>query len=137
MGPIRTFLSCLKHPLVHSCHHMYGKLPPIPAPLKQKRHCFHAEEEAISCLLLWSPSHHLIKSRKFTCPALISRDIGIKVQEMNVDITDREVWQDIAKGNSAEAEGGEEDRERRRRKRRAAAAVMVTATTATKTTTTT
>ena len=56
---------------------IYRELPPISARL-----CCRAEGEAVSRLLLWSPSHLPVRSRRLTFPKVISRDAGLDVEDL-------------------------------------------------------
>ena len=89
---------------------IYRELPPISARLAKRRllfagHCCRAEGEAVSRLLLWSPSHLPVRSRRLTFPKVISRDAGLDVEDLRAAMCDREVWRDVVWGISAEAEG--------------------------------
>ena len=89
---------------------IYRELPPISARLAKRRllfagHCCRAEGEAVSRLLLWSPSHLPVRSRRLTFPKVISRDAGLDVEDLRAAMCDREVWQDFVWRISAEAEG--------------------------------
>ena len=89
---------------------IYRELPPISARLAKRRllfagHCCRAEGEAVSGLLLWSPSHLPVRSRRLTFPKVISRDAGLDVEDLRAAMCDREVWRDVVRGISAEAEG--------------------------------
>ena len=89
---------------------IYRELPPISARLAKRRllfagHCCRAEGEAVSRLLLWSPSHLPVRSRRLTFPKVISRDAGLDVEDLRATMCDSEVWRDVVRGISAEAEG--------------------------------
>ena len=58
-------------------------------------HCYRAKGESIFRLLLWRLSHLPVRSRKFSFLDIISRDIGIKVQDMCVAMADRVVWKKV------------------------------------------
>ena len=93
-----------------SLREIYRELPPISARLAKRRllfagHCCRAEGEVVSHLLLWSPSHLPVRSRRLTFPKVISRDAGFDVEDLRAAMCDREVWRDVVRGISAEAEG--------------------------------
>ena len=86
-------LSWKSHP---SKKEIYGDLPSISSILKARRvqfagHCFRAEGEIISSLLLWKPSTHT-RSRKLSYPDVIARDAGINRQDLGTVMQDREAW---------------------------------------------
>ena len=86
---------------------IYGKLPRVSAKLAQRRvrfagHCYRAEGELISSLLLWKPSAPN-RSNRLTYPDMISRDTGIQVQDLPVAMADRSVWKSVVHSISAEA----------------------------------
>ena len=58
-------------------------------------HCFRAQDEIISTLLLWKPSQS--RGRSLSYPAVISRDTGIIEQDLGKVMMDREVWRSIVK----------------------------------------
>ena len=75
---------------------IYGDLPPISSILKARRvqfagHCFRAEGEIISSLLLWTPSTHS-RSRKLSYPDVIARDAGIDRRDLGRVMQDRDTW---------------------------------------------
>ena len=78
---------------------IYGKLKPISSRLCQKRlqfagHCYRADDEIVSALLLWRPTG-TVKSRKLTFPDVIARDTGIATNELGFAMKDREVWRTV------------------------------------------
>ena len=88
---------------------IYGKLPRISSKLMQRRvqfagHCYRAKDEVISSLLLWTPPGPN-RSNRLTYPDVISRDTGIKVQDLPAAMADRPVWRDIVNSFPAEAAG--------------------------------
>ena len=106
-GVSRIFTGHLMHATLRE---IYRELPPISARLAKRRllfagHCCRAEGEAVSRLLLWSPSHLPVRSRRLTFPKVISRDAGLDVEDLRAAMCDREVWRDVVRGISAEAEG--------------------------------
>ena len=75
---------------------IYGDLPSISSILKARRvqfagHCYRAENELISSLLLWKPNNQP-RSRKLSYPDVIARDVGISRQDLGTVMLDREVW---------------------------------------------
>ena len=71
----------------HTLEEIYGSVPKISGQLAERRarfagHCFRAKDEMISDLILWNPS----SSRKLTFPDVISRDTGIRVNELSTAI---------------------------------------------------
>ena len=88
---------------------IYGKLPRITSKLVQRRvqfagHCYRADQEIISSLLLWTPpgQNH---SNKLTYPDVISRDTGYKTEDLPVAMANRTVWREIVQSFPAEAAG--------------------------------
>ena len=88
---------------------IYRGLPKISSKLIQRRvqfagHCYRAEDEIISSLLLWTPPgpNH---SNRLTYPGVISRDTNIKIEDLPVAMADRPVWRDIVHSLPAEAAG--------------------------------
>ena len=77
---------------------IYNNLPPVSTIVKSRRvqfagHCFRAENEIISTLLLWKPSQS--RGRSLSYPAVISRDTGIIEQDLGKVMMDREVWRNV------------------------------------------
>ena len=77
---------------------IYRNIPPVSAIVKSRRvqfagHCFRAENEIISTLLLWKPSQS--RGRSLSYPAVISRDTGIIEQDLGKVMVNREVWRSI------------------------------------------
>ena len=88
---------------------IYGNLPRITSKLIQRRvqfagHCFRAEEEIVSSLILWTPpgTNH---SNRLTYPGVISRDTNIKIEDLPAAMADRPVWRGIVRSLPAEAAG--------------------------------
>ena len=78
--------------------HIYGDLPAISSILKARRvqfavHCFRAENEILSSLLLWTPTNQA-RSRKLSYPVVIARDIGIDRNDLGTVMLDREIWRE-------------------------------------------
>ena len=81
---------------------IYGDLSPISLKLKRKRlqfagHCYRAENEIISSLLLWHPTGS-VHSRKLTFPDTIARDSGLDIRDLGTAMQDRVVWKGIVMG---------------------------------------
>ena len=77
---------------------IYNNLPPVSRLLQASRvrfagHCFRAEHEVISDLLLWKPNSRNKRGRKLTFPDVISRDVGLKQEDLRSAMKVREVWQ--------------------------------------------
>ena len=78
---------------------IYGKIPPVSTIVKSRRvqfagHCFRAENEIISTLLLWKPSRSN-RGRRLSYPDVISRDTGIQKQDLCNAMMDRDFWRDL------------------------------------------
>lgn len=87
-------LSWKKHPTLKQ---IYGNLVPASSLVRQRRtqfagHCHRATNEIISSLILWKPHADGRKGRKLTFPDVISRDTGIRTEELKAAMEDREVW---------------------------------------------
>lgn len=87
-------LSWKRHPTISL---IYGKLPRVSALVRSRRvqfagHCYRAQSEIISSLLLWKPISARSRGRKLSFPDVISRDTGIRVEELGTAMKDREVW---------------------------------------------
>ena len=90
-------LSWKRHP---SISQIYGNLPRVSSLVKSRRvqfagHCFRADSEVISSLLLWKPSSDQTRGRKLSFPDVISRDTGIRTEDLGTAMKDREVWRSI------------------------------------------
>ena len=77
---------------------IYGTIPSVSTIVKSRRvqfagHCFRAENEIISSLLLWKPSQS--RGRSLSYPSVISRHTGIIEQDLGRVMMDREVWRSI------------------------------------------
>ena len=87
-------LSWKKHPTLNQ---IYGNLVPASTLVRQRRtqfagHCQRASNEIISSLILWKPQANGRKGRKITFPDVISRDTGIRPEELKSAMEDRDVW---------------------------------------------
>ena len=90
-------LSWKRHPTIAQ---IYGKLPRVTTLVKSRRvqfdgHCFRPDSEIISSLLLWKPTFDHTIGRKLSFPDVISRDTGIRTQDLGTVMKDREIWRSI------------------------------------------
>ena len=90
-------LSWKRHPKIAQ---IYGKLPRVSTLVKSRRvqfagRCFPADSEIISSLLLWKPTFDHTRGRKLSFPDVISRDTGIRTQDLGKVMKVREVWRSI------------------------------------------
>ena len=90
-------LSWKDHPTLKQ---IYGDLPKISDVIRKRRarfagHCFRAENEIISSLLLWKPPEFVNRGRKLSFPDTLSRDCGIDKQDLGTAMGDRVVWRVI------------------------------------------
>ena len=77
--------------------YIYNTLPPVSSLVQTRRvrfagHCCRADQEVISDLLLWKPNSQNKRGRKLTYPDVISRDVGLKQEDLKNAMMDREVW---------------------------------------------
>ena len=77
--------------------YIYNTLPPVSSLVQTRRvrfagHCCRADQEVISDLLLWKPNSQNKRGRKLTYPDVISRDVGLKQEDLKTAMMDREVW---------------------------------------------
>ena len=87
-------LSWKKHPTLNQ---IYGNLVPASTLVRQRRkqfagHYQRASIEIISSLILWKPQADGRKGRKITFPDVISRDTGIRPEELKTAMEDRDIW---------------------------------------------
>ena len=90
-------LSWKRHPTISQ---IYGKLPRVSSLVKCRRvqfagHCFRADSEVISSLLLWKPRSSQTRGKKLSFPDVMSRDVGIRNENLGTAMQDREVWSTI------------------------------------------
>ena len=81
---------------------IYGTLPRVSALVRSRRvqfagHCYRAESEIVSSLLLWKPASARSRGRKLSFPDVISRDTGIRVEDLGTVLKDRDVWRGVVK----------------------------------------
>ena len=86
-------ISWKRHPTKQQ---IYGNLPSVSSIVKARRiqfagHCFRAENEIISSLLLWTPSNQS-RSRTLSYADIIARDANIDRQDLETVMRDRDVW---------------------------------------------
>ena len=82
---------------------LYGDLPPLSTKLRSRRlqfagHCFRAKDEAVSKVILWTPTHGQ-KSRgrpATTYVDLLTSDTGLRVEELETSMMERCVWRDTS-----------------------------------------
>ena len=88
---------------------IYGNLPRVSNKLSQRRvqfagHCFRAEDEVVSSLVLWKPPYPN-RSNRLTYPDVISRDTGLKVEDLPAAMANRLVWKSLVYSIPAEVAG--------------------------------
>ena len=81
----------------HTKVYIYNNLPPVSSLVQARRvrfagHCFRADQEVISELLLWKPFSRSKRGRRLTYPDVIARDVGLKQEDLRTAMLDREVW---------------------------------------------
>ena len=81
----------------HTKVYIYNNLPPVSSLVQARRvrfagHCFRADQEVISELLLWKPFSRSKRGRKLTYPDVIARDVGLKQEDLRTAMLDREIW---------------------------------------------
>ena len=81
---------------------LYGSLPKLSERLKQHKlrfagHCYRHSEEAVSRLVLWTPTHgqHDWGRPTITYGDTLMWDTGLIVNEMQIAMEDRDVWKAI------------------------------------------
>ena len=90
-------LSWKNHPTLLQ---IYGNIPRISQVVRKRRnqfagHCYRAEHEIISSLLLWKPPNTNHRGRRLSFPDVLSRDTGIPKQDLGTVMRDRDVWRGI------------------------------------------
>ena len=78
---------------------VYGRTPPVSSLVKARTvqfagHCFRADKEIISSLLLWKPSQST-RGRALSYPDVISRDTGIEKQDLSRAMLDRDLRRNL------------------------------------------
>ena len=79
---------------------MYDKLPRITTTVQFRRaqfagHCFRADKETLSFLVLWNPTPRTGRGRKLSFPDVISRDTEVHKEIISVTMQDQETWREI------------------------------------------
>ena len=87
-------LSWKQHPTLNQ---IYEELIPASTLVRQRRtqfagHCQRATNEIVSSLVLWKPHADGRRGRKLTFPDVISRDTGVRVENLKRAMEDRDVW---------------------------------------------
>ena len=98
-------LSWKSHPSISQIN---NKLPRVSSLVKYRRvqfagHCFRADAEVISSLLLWRPGYGKSRRRKLSFPDVISRDTGFSTEDLRTAVGDRNVWSDVVQSMVATA----------------------------------
>ena len=98
-------LSWKPHPTISE---IYNQLPRVSCLVKYRRfqfaaHCFRADGEVISSLLLWRPSYGKSRRRKLSFPDVISRDTGLSTEDLRTAMRDRNVWSGVVQSMVATA----------------------------------
>ena len=82
---------------------LYGSLPKLSEKLNSAEirfagHCYRYSEEAVSRLVLWTPTHgqHDWGQPAITHVDTLMSDTGLTVNEMQIVMADRNVWKAIA-----------------------------------------
>jgi hypothetical protein len=92
-------LSWKRHPTLKQ---IYGSLPRVSQIVKARRvqftgHCFRAAHETVSPFILWKPNPVGKKCQKLTYPDVISRDTGIRSDELGISMGEKDGWGLIVK----------------------------------------
>ena len=87
-------LSWKRHPTISE---IYNQLPRVSCLVKSRRvqfagHCYRADGEVISSLLLWRPDYGQKRGRSLSFPDVISRDTGIRTEDLGTVMEDRNLW---------------------------------------------
>ena len=87
-------LSWKRHPTISE---IYNQLPRVSCLVKSRRvqfagHCYRADGEVISSLLLWRPDYGQKRGRSLSFPDVISRDTGIRTEDLGTVMEDRNFW---------------------------------------------
>ena len=90
-------LSWKSHPTISE---IYNQLPRVCCLVKYRRvqfagHCFRADGEVISSLLLWKPDYGQSRGRKLSFPDVISRDTNIRFEDLGSPMRDRKFWNGV------------------------------------------
>ena len=87
---------CRDHATLEGIH---GGPTPLSFRLKQKSlqfagHCYWADKEIISSLILWRPLVR-VHSRELPYPGVIARDLGLDMRDLSTAMVNRGVWEEI------------------------------------------
>ena len=87
---------CRDHATLEGIH---GGPTPLSFRLKQKSlqfagHCYWADKEIISSLILWRPLGR-VHSRELPYPGVIARDSGLDMRDLSTAMVNRGVWEEI------------------------------------------
>ena len=87
---------CRDHATLEGIH---GGPTPLSFRLKQKSlqfagHCYCADKEIISSLILWRPLVR-VHSRELPYPGVIARDLGLDMRDLSTVMVNRGVWEEI------------------------------------------
>ena len=79
---------------------IYGDLPAMSNIVRSKRvqfagHCFRANSEVISPLILWKPNSVGRRSRKLSYLDTLTRDTGLIEQDLKTAMLDRNCWSEM------------------------------------------
>ena len=96
-------LSWKRHPTISE---IYNQLPRVSCLVKYRRvqfagHCFRADGEVISSLLLWKPEYGQSRGRKLSFPDVISRDTDIRIEDLETAMRDRKFWNGVVQSMDA------------------------------------
>ncbi|KAI8502714.1 hypothetical protein Bbelb_194160 [Branchiostoma belcheri] len=99
-------LSWKQHPTLTN---IYGNLPKVSQKLSQRRlqfagHCYRADQEVISSLILWRPRGKT-HCRKLTYPSVLSRDTGYDIEDLKSAMADREMWAGVVQRQTPSPRG--------------------------------
>ena len=77
-------------------HQLYGHQPHITKTIKHAGHCWRSEDELISDVLLWTPTHGQAKAGKPTRTYIqqLCEDTGCSPEDMPAAMNNREEWQE-------------------------------------------
>ena len=67
---------------------------PTPLSLQFAGHCYWADKEIISSLILWRPVGR-VHSCKLPYPGVIARDSGLDMRDLSTAMANRGVWEEI------------------------------------------
>ena len=87
---------CRDHATLEGIH---GGPTPLSFRLKQKSlqfagHCYWADKEIISSLILWRPLVR-VHLRELPYPGVIARDLGLDMRDLSTAMVKRGVWEEI------------------------------------------